>query len=185
MINRFLAIFVSMKGLLFLFFILLEPFFLFGQETDKPKTDIERSWGVGAFASSNSFLQVYGLTLFYQKEKNQYELDIFSRYNENGFSLIYGFYPNEWKKRLDIRVETGINFVLYQSNYLSSRIRPFAGYGMRLRLLKHFFLTHQANLGLMFTDFRLNQDTRYKYDATFDINIGLSFNLGSIRWKRK
>jgi len=155
------------------------------QAEDTLKAGSPKSWGLGIKFNTGAFNYGESLTLFYQKDRNQLELDLFSRFDFSGFRLSFFYYPNDWKKRLDLRVETGLVLNFYQSDYFRYALTPFAGYGLRFMIFRHFYLTHSGNVGLRYANYPNYFEESARWNSVVDLNIGLMFNLGSLRWRKK
>lgn len=162
------------------------PFISNGQEESAPKVDPNKSWGVGLVAHSAQFSEGFGLALFYQKNKYQYNLEFYSSHRSNSSVLKFHFYPNDWRKRLDLRAEVGIGWNQLNNSYIRNQFQIMTGYGLRWRILKHFYLTHSFNLGLNYYNYPdFHSQSEVTILSYYHLNIGLLLNLGSFKWKKE
>jgi len=176
---------VLIKKNIFIFALIIFPFISNGQEEIETKIDPSKSWGVGMIAHTANFSEGFGLSLFYQKNKFQYNLEFHSSNRSNLANIKFSFYPNDWRKRLDLRVEAGFGWNQLNTSFIKNQFQLMAGYGLRWRILKHFYLTHSFNLGLNYYNYPDFYNQSEVTLATYNyLNVGLLINLGSIRWKK-
>lgn len=173
------------KNILFLFLFLL-PFISSGQEESAPKVDPNKSWGLG-LTTGDSWNYHFGFKAFYQKSKNQFELNINTDFYGFNFDLGYIYYPNEWKKRADLRIMINASPYYYKSDdYTSKGASLFIGTGIRLRCLKHFYITGSIQMGESFyhSTRQFYTGSNYYLISRAKAELSLSINLNSFRWKR-
>lgn len=170
------------KNILFLFLFLL-PFILNGQEESAPKVDPNKSWGLGINTTGIwGFDFPLGIDAFYQIKKHEFGLTVYiepyySKWIGQIFQLRYNYYPNEWKKRLDFSIESSLVYGYGQVNLTT-------GYGLRLRVLKHFYITN--NFGYGFCVYRRNyiESRPLEIQRVIQLKLGVNINLNSFKWKR-
>ncbi len=115
------------KGTIHLIFLLFLMSNSFAQDsTSVNKINPSKSWGLGINYGTSNYIYGIGLTLFYQKNRNQFDLNLFSNYT-SGVDLKYSFYPNDFNKKFDLRVEILVSINHYRNIYNSSTY-PFTNY---------------------------------------------------------